>query len=261
MPQVVKIHDTAADIEAFFTAGSRTFVIRRKGMRTFSEAIPEGTQGRYWPTVTHAFSVHVAADVFSSTVSLDSLRNKVDFELLDDPDRSPDVLRSAMQYTVGAPLRAQYSPPDAAGKRWEGADWYDYLGMRFFERRPETALLGCLDCSGFVRMAFGFRHAYSLGWESGKKALPRTSANLAIGPGTEVAIHELIPGDLLFWDADTDGTIDHVGIYLGIDSEGKRRFVSSRKTPNGPTMGDTGGPSIIDGAGLYARTLVTARRL
>jgi hypothetical protein len=67
----------------------------------------------------------------------------------------------------------------------------------------------------------------------------------------------------VFSDASTDdGTaIDHVGLYLGKDSAGNYRFISSRKTVNGPTMGDVGGKSVLNGTGLYAKTFVAARRL
>jgi cell wall-associated NlpC family hydrolase len=49
-------------------------------------------------------------------------------------------------------------------------------------------------------------------------------------------------GDLVFFDADSkDGSqIDHVGMYLGRDSEDHHRFISSRKRADGPTMGDLG---------------------
>jgi cell wall-associated NlpC family hydrolase len=73
----------------------------------------------------------------------------------------------------------------------------------------------------------------------------------------------LAVGDLLFFNADPgDGSqIDHVGIYLGRDTKGHHRFVSSRKRADGPTMGDIGGRSIVDGDGLYARAFRAARRL
>jgi cell wall-associated NlpC family hydrolase len=73
----------------------------------------------------------------------------------------------------------------------------------------------------------------------------------------------LSPGDLVFFDAATnDGTqIDHVGMYLGTDEGGNYRFVSSRKSINGPTMGDYSGKSILNGSGLYATSFRAARRL
>ncbi len=73
----------------------------------------------------------------------------------------------------------------------------------------------------------------------------------------------LLPGDLVFFDASThDGTqFDHVGIYVGVDSAGAPRFVSSRKSADDPTMGDIRGRSTLSGTGLYATTFRSARRL
>ena len=67
----------------------------------------------------------------------------------------------------------------------------------------------------------------------------------------------------MFFDVeDNDGDrIDHVGMYLGVDIAGARRFISSRKTANGPTLADTGGRSILNGTGTFARGFRAARRL
>jgi hypothetical protein len=63
-------------------------------------------------------------------------------------------------------------------------------------------------------------------------------------------------GDLVFFDADPkDGdALDHVGMYFGRDVNGRYRFISSRKTPDGPTFADRGGPSLLDGKAKYARS-------
>jgi cell wall-associated NlpC family hydrolase len=82
--------------------------------------------------------------------------------------------------------------------------------------------------------------------------------------GTRVTdLAPLAPGDLLFfkWDPENPHPIDHVGMYLGLDTAGHARFISSRQTINGPTMGDTGGASLLDGNGLWARSFRGARRL
>jgi cell wall-associated NlpC family hydrolase len=73
----------------------------------------------------------------------------------------------------------------------------------------------------------------------------------------------LSAGDLVFFDASTDdGTqIDHVGMYLGRDSGGNHRFLSSRKSIDGPTLGDYNGRSVLNGTGLYAKSFRSARRL
>jgi hypothetical protein len=56
--------------------------------------------------------------------------------------------------------------------------------------------------------------------------------------------------------------VQHSGIFLGVDSDGRYRFLSSRSTPNGPSLGDSGGASIIDGSNEYwSIRFRTARRI
>ncbi|KOX26931.1 hypothetical protein ADL06_14970 [Streptomyces sp. NRRL F-6491] len=71
------------------------------------------------------------------------------------------------------------------------------------------------------------------------------------------------PGDLVFFklDARTGQRLDHVGMVLGHDTGGHLIFVSSREEVNGPTIGDIGGVSRLDGNGYYAKTLRSAKRL
>lgn len=210
----------------------------------------------------------------------------------------PDALAIAMQYVKGAPPvlegdlqvagDASYGPLGPDGRRKEGADFNDYLGLRWLyptepADRPESSQHRCLDCSGFMRMVWGYRHHLpGAGYPDSvplslrpreRSTLPRRAVEmyddapgLVLVPdtGTQVTpAGALDVGDLVFFDADaSDGdALDHVGLYLGLDSNGHHRFVSSRKTADGPTMGDLGGPSILDGHDLYARTFRAVRRL
>lgn len=206
-------------------------------------------------------------------------------------DVTPDILAVAMQYITHAPAvtagglqvagDAGYGPLLSDGSRQEGADFNDYLGIvrqyGSYTDVPETSQFRCMDCSGFVRMVFGYRG--SMGMTSSVidgVSIPRVSYNIANnGPGVIVAsgtgtppgnLSALLPGDIVCFDADSsnpdegEGQIDHNGIYLGLDIQGKHRFISSRKTIDGPSLSDTGGPSILDGTGLYARSLRIVRR-
>jgi len=140
-------------------------------------------------------------------------------------------------------------------------------------RAAEPAQLRSLDCSGYMRMVWGYRSGLPLTLMPNGTAIPRRAfemLNSAPGvvtianAGTQaIAFSRLSTGDLVFFDAATDdGTqIDHVGMYLGVDSGGHHRFVSSRKTANGPTLGDLGGKSLLDGTGHYAVSFRAARRL
>ena len=82
--------------------------------------------------------------------------------------------------------------------------------------------------------------------------------------GTQATDLEILDvGDLVFFDVESDdgARLDHVGMYLGTDASGAQRFISSRKTANGPTFGDAGGRSTLNGSGIYPRRLRAARRL
>jgi hypothetical protein len=202
-------------------------------------------------------------------------------------DQGPDVLGMAMQYIEGAPPLvehgtqiagdADYGPLTDLGVRLEGADFNDYLGIRWSypdgsSDRPHGEMFRSLDCSGYMRMLWGFRSGVPLapGPAAGDDALPRRAVQMAastfgvVPPAVPADGYTgLQPGDLLFFDADPeDGpAVDHVGMVLGRDLGGHLRFISSRKNANGPTLGDLHGASVLDGPGLYARAFRAARRL
>ncbi|WP_433347752.1 NlpC/P60 family protein [Micromonospora sp. CA-111912] len=206
-------------------------------------------------------------------------------------DRSPDVLAVAMEYTyLGQPKKdrdgQQYSGNAAFGPlsnldpdgRAENSDFYDYLGVSWTfpdkRERPAPSHILSLDCSGFLRMVYGYRMKYPLrGTNNPGAGLPRRAFAMAQhGPGVQLMpntgrrareLDRLLPGDLLFFNAGPvqGANIEHSGMYLGVDDRGHHRFISSRTTANGPTMGDLGGDSTLDGTGYWALRWRTARRL
>jgi cell wall-associated NlpC family hydrolase len=177
---------------------------------------------------------------------------------------------------------ARYGPlsdidPDG---RAENSDFYDYLGVSWSfpdgeREKPSADHMRSLDCSGFIRMVYGYRLGYPLrDTNTPGVGLPRRSYAMAeFGPGVQLMpntgrqatdLNRLQPGDLLFFNtgAVRDAPIEHSGIYLGRDSDGHYRFISSRAKANGPTLGDTGGTSILDGRDTYwAIRFRTARRI
>ena len=202
-------------------------------------------------------------------------------------DASPDVLAVSMQYIEGAPplydetgLKiagdADFGPLGADGTRAEGSDFNDYLGIPWTYGGtvddPEANELDSLDCSGFVRMVWGYREGLPLALSPDGVGIPRRSFEmLDSGPGLVTIpnagvqvtdLSSLLPGDLVFFDASPDDgpQIDHVGVYVGVDEAGHHRFISSRRTPNGPTIGDIGARSVLDGTGFYATAFRAARR-
>jgi cell wall-associated NlpC family hydrolase len=204
----------------------------------------------------------------------------------------PDVIAIAMQYIRGAPPvldahgvqiagDAAYGPAESIvnGTISKTADFNDYLGVPWTypqERtvQPEPSQLHAVDCSGFMRMIWGYRSGLPLQLDRTSTAsLPRRSGQLlATAPGVVLIaddgtrpsdLSKLMTGDLVFFAShEVDATtIDHVGMYLGHDNADHPRFISSRKSVDGPTIGDLNDPSLLDGDTLYARTLRGVRRL
>jgi hypothetical protein len=243
--------------------------------------------------VRHSVWVRTLPEPFNGHLGGAWLRNA----LHANRQRLPDVFAIAMQYLHGAAAvhdgdlqvagAATYGPI-VNGTRQERSDFNDYLGITWSYPdgrvdSPEPQEFRCLDCSGYMRIIWGYRQSLAgVGRASiplcyrplqDRSALPRRAYQMqASGSGVMVIENEghqitsfegLLPGDLVFFDADSnDGPqIDHVGMYLGLDEGGHHRFVSSRKTHNGPTMGDTAGKSILDGSGHYAAKFRSARRL
>lgn len=246
------------------------------------------------PAVTHSSWVRVLPEPFDGTWTPEleeTVRGWCG-------STAPDVLAYAAMFLAGAsPVVAGAGPAegrqvmgeagygylDPRGYRYEGADFHEYMhsGWTFPDGTytgPSDRQAGNLDCSGYTRMVYGHHMGVPLaaGQDTSGTRLPRKSRDMAEhAPGVRVArtdgagppaAEQLQPGDLVLFNADSGddtetATADHVGIYLGEDGAGGRRFLSSRKTANGPTMSDLGGASLLDGTGTYARTLHTVHRV
>jgi hypothetical protein len=273
-PERTIVYSATGTWLATLTDGARTVGLRGPS-RTFGESTTTAT-------VTTTVWVRILPRPFTGTVDTSWLSLAL-------ADRTPDVLEVASQYTTGAPRRldssglqfagdADYGPLQADGTRSAGSDFNDYLGIDWTyaagRDQPELNQLRSLDCSGFVRMVFGYRMGVPMTLSpDGGSSLPRRAADIASSaPGVVVIANNgvrpgsrslLQPGDLVFFDASVDdaGQIDHVGIFLGRDAYGHDRFLSSRRIANGPTLGNLGGASVLDGTGLYAASFRTARRI
>ncbi|MEV6956271.1 hypothetical protein [Streptomyces sp. NPDC051183] len=272
------------------------------------------------PSVTHATWVRLLPAPFNGTWT-----KELDAQIRAwASDISPDALSFASMFLLNAPDvtspalhgarvlgKASYGPrehdaPDS-GRLDIGADVFDYMGLKEAvfpngepDRKPgedpedRSRFKGSLDCSGFVRMVFGYHMGIPMvvKRDFGSGNLPRTSHDMALeGPGVIVAqstppagsqdstAYEAKPpsitglqiGDTLYFNcepekagapADQRRPIDHVGIYVGLDDKKRPRFVSSRKTPDGPTRGDLAAQSLIGqaGTGYYTKALRIIRR-
>lgn len=281
-PDRTVISDPTGAVVAVFTDGART--VRVTGpQRTFAE--PEHTDA----TVTTDAWIRLAPEEWEpGAESADWFEPWLTEALA---DQGPDVFAIAYEYVAGAREQvdeglqiagdANFGPPSEleSGKRDERSDFYDYLGVswEFSEGpagEPKPDHFRSLDCSGFLRMVFGYRLGVPMhNTNEPGPGLPRRAYAIAeYGPGlllienTGEAIRDydlLQEGDLVFFhsdDPDPD-VIGHSGIYLGVDSNGDHRFISSRATVNGPTMGDVGGASLLNGGGFYAEQFLAVRRL
>jgi cell wall-associated NlpC family hydrolase len=285
-PDRTVVRDARGTIVATFTDGARTVSLTGPERR-FSEpsttpaVVRTTTWVRLAPTPWHVGAQHAA---WFEPWFQKALR-----------DRSPDVLAITTQYLDGKPAlsedgvryagNASFGPLDPnipygdADFRREQSDFYDYLGIPWHfddgvTEHPEAKRYGAVDCSGYIRLVYGYRLGYPLRSDNdGGTQLPRRAVAMAtVGPGVVVIPNEgtrptdigpLQPGDLVFFDIDRrDGPqIDHAGIYLGLDTQGHPRFISSREQADGPTFGDEGGAAVLDGDHFYARLFRSAKRL
>lgn len=96
------------------------------------------------------------------------------------------------------------------------------------------------DCSGFLRYVYN---------EATGIALPRTTRDLIKMPIEKVARKSLRPGDLIFFNADGRGRVNHVGMYLG-----SNKFIHSNHT---------GGSVRIDSlkTSYWQRSYIEAKRI
>ena len=282
-PNRTEIISSSGQRVAIMTDGARTAHIYGPS-RTFEE--PHFTN----TTVETNFWVRLAPHVWRA--GAEKQQWFIDWLATARNDRSPDVLAIAMEYLHDAPAKrdkdgrqfsgdASFGPVDPADPdgRAERSDFYDYLGEPWtfpYGRKgaPEKARKLALDCSGYLRMVYGYRLGYPLRLTNTPGVgLPRRAYAMAgVGPGLQLmpnsggrarGLDRLLPGDLLFFNAGPvlDGHIEHSAIYLGVDDRGNHRFLSSRAQTDGPTMGDVAGEPVLDGNGYWAERFRTARRL
>ena len=279
-PDRTVVRDQAGAVLATFTDGARTVALTGPS-RTLAE--PRFTDA----TITTTTWVRLAPVAW--TAGAEKAPWFAEWFGQARKDTSPDVFGVAMQYADGAEDvqdddglvlhgDAIFGPVEPAGAaRLEQSDFLDYLGISYafpdISKEPKPDHWGALDCSGFVRMVYGYRLGYPLlGTNDPGPGLPRRAYAIAAnGPGVALipnkgarttAYDALQPGDLVFFEVEGgEDELDHVGIFVGIDSGGHYRFMSSRERANGPTFGDLGGTSLLDDGGMYSRGWRAARRV
>ena len=98
---------------------------------------------------------------------------------------------------------------------WGGEWGFESTSPSAFGRQPGPGF----DCSGLSWWALRADDAY---WEISPPrpyrgwSLPqRTSAEMARMAKVKLRYADLLPGDLMFYDGDLDGTVDHVDVFVG----------------------------------------------
>jgi cell wall-associated NlpC family hydrolase len=285
---------------AWFTAGARTVTMAGPS-RTYTWGSPVAV------TVKTTTWVRTMGSPFDPTMSESSLTSWLNAARAVNCSTtlggSLDLVSIGMQYVDGATKDAAYGM---------GADFYDFLGINWQPldaslQLPDLLQLGNVDCSGFMRLLFGYRTNFTYAGTSTKiplsihattNAMPRSSQEIyQYGPGkllvpfrvqpagsttpdggspTDAELALMQPGDLVFFDTNCDysvsnpicGTdasaISHVGMYIGKDTDGNYRYLSSRSSTDGPTIGNANGWSVFNknsASGYYPPRFRAARRL
>ncbi|HEY2673157.1 MAG TPA: NlpC/P60 family protein [Rugosimonospora sp.] len=203
-----------------------------------------------------------------------------------------DAMGVAMQYVTGRPRLVADNGvayagdagfgPLLDGQRDQHSDFYDYLGVSWTwpdgtTSAPRANRYRDVDCSGFLRLVWGYRMGMPLVSGPPQKdvaGLPREAHEIAVSdlvvplfdsgavaPSAK-QLTQLQPGDLVFFALHSNPRyLSHAGMFLGEDNQEHLRFISSRSTVNGPTIGDVGGVARLEGRGYYPRALRKAVRL
>lgn len=271
-------------VMATLTVGARTVVVAGP-QRRFTE--PSATSA----VVDSTSWVRIAPQPWQPRARIDEDLASWLLDQLQDQNPPVDVLAASMQYLADAPegrnqegVRyigdAGFGYVHTADER-DGADFYDYLEIPWKfpdsgRARPAKRWDRELDCSGYVRLIYGYRFGLPLlnaPVNTTVDGLPRTASSMAayarsvlIAAGRTPSqppskLSAVQPGDLVFFALHDDpNLITHSGIYIGKDQNGGMRFVSSRGTVDGPSFGDVRGDGVID-SGYFGQRLRRVIRL
>jgi hypothetical protein len=253
---------------ATLTEGARMVVFEGKA-RTFTE--PDNTKAQ---VISNTY-VRIAPKAWFTGAHTEKWFYMWFFKMLTTKD--DDILGIAMQYLDGTPIKRDKDDVPYAGDAGfglvrtsdtvDGADFYDYLGIPWKWQdgtvsRPSSRWYRKVDCSGYLRLVYGYRGGIETFRENTYvDGLPRTAFAMAtLAPSVLIAkgstpskspsdsdLVHLLPGDAVFFALHKDPDfISHSGVYMGDDTRGHMRFVSSRTSINGPTFGDFTTKSIFD---------------
>lgn len=284
---------------AWFTTGSYT-VHMLGPSRTFTSGDPAAvtiTHASWVRTMAQPFTGSMSKSSMTSWLNAARAVN------CSAPTGTPDILAIAHEYTEGQANDAGYDL-GADFNDYLGTSWLPLDGLLQLADPLEKGKLDCSGFQRLVwghRTNFTYNLVASkipLSFNAFSNALPRESWEIyQSGPGKAIVPFRVAPagatavnggapstaelaalqvGDLVFFDGDCDysvvspscGTsasaITHVGTFVGKDSGGRYRFVSSRASADGPTIGNGSGWSVFDAnptSMFYPKRFRAARRL
>lgn len=233
--------------------------------------------------VFHQNNATIAGDIWARMLPV-PFDGRIDFAHLDEmrTDPSPDLLAIGAQYLDGVP--PIYSggiqlAGDSGYGEGIGSDFRDYLGITYVYSSgsivsPRESRFLTMDCSGYLRMAFGYRGSpYRIPFGTG--GLPRTSNDqFFYGHGTVIIpyadakpdpamLARLMPGDAVFFKSSDarDVLINHVGYYIGRDQNNRMRFIHSLSSyVDGPRFDVSPSLYVLDGNTSWPGYLRAVRR-
>lgn len=175
--------------------------------------------GVYQTTVAADFNFGISHDklAYESSPSVPAQNAAPIADNTTAPNNNPSLTPShSASATTVAP--ASFEASGNQKSSWSGyaqeviASALSLMGVKYTwgGKVPESGM----DCSGFVR--FVFQEATSLTLPHGARAISRMGSN--------VATHDLQPGDLVFFNT-LKSSFSHVGIYIG-----ENRFIHSPRT-------------------------------
>ncbi|UQA55800.1 hypothetical protein [Polyangium aurulentum] len=219
------------------------------------------------------------------------------------PTGTPDIIAIAYDYVEGTPGDAGYDS-GADFNDYLGLSWLPLDGLLSLADPLEKGKLDCSGFMRLVwghRTNFHYNLTASkipLSWHAFTNSLPRDSSEIyTAGPGKVIVPFRVAPsggivsnggaptatelgllqvGDLVFFDLSCDyslaspscvkdaSAITHAGMFVGKDGAGRYRFISSRVSSDGPTIGNTSGWSVFDmnaSSTYFPKRFRAARRL
>jgi cell wall-associated NlpC family hydrolase len=210
-------------------------IIPPKSTDNNSTTLPSKERNSSQPTIESNITSNnnvILESNLTSEQNISSLHTNQPLSSITLPTNTLDTLALAIQENIDMDSSGNSNVVTTAlevGENWEVITKEDeiletakeFLGVKYVWAANGPS---AFDCSGFTKYVYE-KHGIKL---------PRYSGHQA-KIGTKVAFNELEKGDLVFFDTDKKGKVNHVGIFLGdakfihASSGGKKVMITSFK--------------------------------